>query len=394
MYIHMPKSWNGLVVVADIRNKVDRELDLEKGGTHVLTHWPMGKAALGADWQRTARIALFDHGENLGIDETLRGKERGAARAKANSWKHMQKAELRRWLDANKPAMTVFLQTRSQQARANRDYDDGEVLGADGTICWALAEAPDSLPNAAGCLVNAPWSPAMGVLNPINYEWVYGEVIASWLQRAHGFAKGRLKQPWYESHIHPGPAMTDALKRLLAVHSGGAPLSVDIESFTDGSVITAVGFAAGSVAVSVPWENYQPYGQSEAVFAADSSTLGLARRLLEVPHAKILHNGIAYDGPLLASRGYRMNGPIQDTYLLHGLVHNQLRHGLQQAVSYETLCPAWKSAHKPLGLKKTDPAFWQADPEGLRRYNCSDAFFTAKLFDTLSWKAGLNARQF
>ena len=176
--------------------------------------------------------------------------------------------------------------------------------------------------------------------------------------------------------------MYDYLQLLLARGQAGAKISVDIESYMDGSVITCVGLSDGEVTVSVPWEEFKPHG-TQRIEPVDLGAKALATAVLGLSCPKVLHNGISFDGPLLAQHGTPMAGPLIDTYLMHGAIRNQYKHGLQAVAAELFLVPPWKSLHRKsvtaTGLTLDDAEAWIQDPTELRRYNASDTFYTAHI---------------
>ena len=380
MFKQVPKNPNGILVVTDLRLKNDRQLDDKEGGEHVLEFFTPMRAALGPKvWERTARMALFDHGESF----EAQGKVEVAAVAERRVWarRHMQEAIL-----AFKPRMIICLGTRTTAVRS-KEAEAGGAKGHKGCAVWKLFKAPDSISKMPGCLWKSPLGPVVGVPHPGSQEFVHGWNFRNWVVRAAKYSldPSILVSP-ERSSIHAGHVMTHYLKILLDRARGGTPISVDIESFCDGSTITCLGLSDGDFTVSVPWESYVPYGRNDVESAAPESVKSLANDILRAPCMKILHNGIAFDGPLLQAHGSTMNGPIFDTMLAHGALFNQFRHGLQYAASQAFLVEPWKSVYRaaaPRKLNESDSEFWKCNPPKLRTYNIGDSFITWHLFDYL-----------
>lgn len=408
MIIDRPAKPNGLVFVTDARLKYDRELQEEAGGSPVFSTWGFGNAALGkAGWAGVTRVALYDFGENT---EALRpewaswAKEWRAAHPKKSEKQAHKLAlskqrlaireELREFLRKEPFRCAVILQTRGAEQKSKEDF--GDAKGLRGTTCWDALNAPDSLVEMSGCVWDSPFGPVMPLVNPINYEKVYGELIRRQLRGAWALATGK------ESVFRPEPAklyfehkdVLAGLRHILRSARAGIPIAVDIESFSPKDLITAIGLSDGEYAVSVPWDTFDVYG-------ADRRELGfldpggaewaMTKEILVLPCPKVFHN-YTYDVPFLARRGVPVAGALHDTMAMHGVVYKQWRHGLQRAVSGEFLIPPWKSTWRPKtpgDLTKDDAEYWVLEPLALREYNCMDSFMTWHLAQALAWKVGL-----
>lgn len=371
LHIHMPRKWDGFLIVADVRQKADRDLDLEEGGEHVLEYWPYRKALSKVQWERTARVTLFDHGERLSPMADLSGMALREEKARLTDKRARARQDLRDWLSKHKPKSILCLQSRSISARNSEGLKlEGDVLGLDGTICWDVFEAPGSLAACAGTTFASKFGPVLACPNPVNNEYVFGELVRRWVKRA----------------AECEPISVPDNECLSSFHTGivrGWPLAVDIETFMDGSTMTAIGLANGFTSISVPWDAYQPHGIVKPEPGCTPRQRALVQFALESKCPKVLHNGVAFDIPYLQSRGLTINGPIHDTMIMHGLVYPQYRHGLQFATAQSVACPPWKTAHLQ-HKKQGDPRTWQADPHELRTYNRLDAWYTLALHERLS----------
>ncbi len=377
MFVDVPQSPNGLVLVCDVRLKHDRDLQEAEGGSPVLRHWPFGVACLGKRaWAGVTRVALYDYGSKITPE-----LKRAAA------------ADLMAYLVSRRPACTVVLQTRSAEQKSKDDF--GDAQGLTGTHCWVAMKAPDRLPEMAGCVWDAAWGPTVGVLNPINYEYVFRELIRRHLNAGLAIATNHIRPPIPGAIAWTDHAPAHAL--LIQIRDNAVnnfPVAVDIETFSDLTLVTAIGLSDGTNSVSVPCEGFSVYGANREEPAGSEKALSLVREILATRCPKIFHN-YTFDVPMLEEKGFPVNGPIHDTMAMHVTVYKQWPHGLQKAVAHELLVGPWKSEHKPqgakkLGLTKKDARYWICDPEELRRYNCLDAFHTWRLARALAPKLGVS----
>ena len=367
MLIDRPAHFGSqLVIVADANTNVDRQLREHEGrGPYVLRDSKMGGEVLPKRWLEATRIALFEHGS------TPDSAERAQARK-----------DLVDWLEAHRPPCVVVLPTPS----ASMDDNDAPGLGR-GTMVWDALQPPDSIDSMRGCFWQ--WRPETLVVPVYPLVPVIKEmqkiVMGRWLNAAHFIAedKASVRRP-AQVHIQDGDLMHNAMRQMR-----GRTLAVDIETIPNQDVITAIGLAAGDVAVSVPWDPYQPSGEREPQPGLpDGETKELVRVLLAAPTAKVLQNGV-YDLPQLRARGLAVNGEEHDTLALHAIAYPELRHSLQLACATELVTPPWKSIFKAGAWKKDDPEFWYYRPEPLRNYNALDAYYTLILFQTLAPRMGV-----
>jgi hypothetical protein len=378
MFVDVPQGRkNGLVIVCDVRLKHDRDLAEADGGSPVLRHWPFGKACIGKrQWAESTRIALYDYGAKL-----------------TPELKHQAQSDLIEYLSKHRPSCTLVLQSRSSDNSSSEDT--GDAKGLTGTHCWVALHAPDRLPEMAGCVWDAPWGPTIGVLNPVNYEYVYRALIRRHFLAALKVAENHLRPPIPGAMaFHDNAPAHDLLKRLYSSAAKNVPVAIDIESFSDGSVITAIGLSDGCNSVSVPCESFEVFGAGRVEPGGSETALNLVRCILASHAPKVLHNA-EFDIPLLGDKGFPVCGSVEDTMAMHVTVYKQWPHGLQKACAQEILVPPWKSEHKPqgarkLGITKKDAEWWTCDPEELRRYNALDAFHTWRLGRALAPKVGFS----
>lgn len=407
MIVDRPQRPNGLCFVTDARLKFDRELQEERGGSPVFSVWGFGNAALGkANWAGVTRVALYDFGEDT---EALRPEWarwahdwRAAHPKKSEKQAHKLalakqrlaiREELREFLRTEKFRCTVVLQTRGAEQKSKEDF--GDAKGLKGTTCWDALGAPDSLVEMSGCVWDSRFGPVMPLINPINYEKVYGELIRRQLRGAWALATGK------ERVFRPEPAKLyyeprdtlAGLRHILRSALAGKPVAVDIESYSPQDLITAIGLSDGEYSVSVPWDTFAVYGADRTelgFYGAGGPEEALTREILASGCAKVFHN-YTYDVPFLERRGVPVRGALHDTMAMHGVVYKQWRHGLQRATSGEFLIPPWKSEYNPKhdGLTKDDPESWILDPHALRHYNTLDSWYTWHLAQALAWKVGI-----
>lgn len=374
MHIERPTRPNGLYLIVDSRMKRDREIQDEKGDVQVFRDWMFGVKALGrAAWSGVTRIALYDFAEDAtDVDKAVR------------------RSELTKLLKAERPKMTCILKPRSSRSR-DKERDIEENKGLKGHQGWLAAKAPDKFESCAGAVFDAPWGPSMGLFNPINNDFSYAELTRRHLLGAHAFATGKLKllTPPHIAFMPDDPRMWEYVRKLSDLASQGVPISVDLETTPSSQLITAVGMSAGDCAVSFPWNAFKIAGGTQMEPAGPADLQAAACAVLASAAPKVFHNGIDFDVPYLRSLGYVLGGAIHDTMALCAAVNNQWPKGLQKAVSAEFLVPAWKSAYRVGDYSKNSDEFWTADPPSLRKYNCLDAYYTLRLFDALTYKAGI-----
>lgn len=399
MIIDRPPNPNGLCLVTDVRLKYDKDLQEEEGGSPVFREWGFGKAVLGRAWAGVTRIALYDYGadtealtpewvkelERLCVQYPKRKRSALEKQVLARQRERIR-TELRAHLNEARYPCTIILQTRGAEQKNKEEF--GDAKGLKGTTAWLAMPAPDSLPEMAGCVWESPYGPIMPMLNPINYEKVHGEAMRRQMKGALAICLGHaavLRPPLI--HYEDTEEARTALRRMR-----GFPIAVDIESYSTQDLITAIGISDGITSVSVPWDSFTPFGQSEPEPGATPDARALVEELLAADTPKIFHN-YTYDVPFLERKGVPVGGVIHDTYAMHGVVYKQWRHGLQRACASELLIPPWKSIWHPkappAGLCKDDAEWWILEPLALRQYNAHDAFYTFCLYSALKWKVGL-----
>lgn len=399
---YIPKRPSGLALICDSTLSSDRELDEREGGTHVLEYWSFGKLALGNQWRNVTRLALYQHGEDshsLSTAQKAILAEISAPKKRSNKEKSFiaaNKAERREALKAKlrelNPKLTIVLQSRGTEIKKQDADEVGEIKGARGTDVWDLVGAPDSLSEMAGTIYASSLGPVMALPNPANMDFVWGFAIRNWILGAQAFVEGKLPilSPEVKNQAYmPGPKLLQVLTRIKELADAGQPVAIDIETVPSEDLITCIGFAAGPYCASVPWDSFPVAGGNEYEPAGGMLGRRIAAAILASNAPKVTHNGIGFDLPYLARRGYPSLGPVEDTYLLHGIVYRQYRHGLQRAVAGEYLIPPWKSSHAAPGHHKGSKEAWTSNPKHLREYNSLDAWYTLRLYEALRWKAGL-----
>jgi hypothetical protein len=351
---------NGLAFIVDARSKTCKEVD------ETLSLWGIGNRYLGKrEWKKTLRIALRDYG-------TAPLNARQTAELKPTVDAIIKQAGITTVLMMQSPLIPGVRTTHSawnMYGRGGSPYKwGGTVWEEDG-------------------LFRAP------VLNPQSYEYAYGWLFQRWFVQALAVAQGRMRPtPWPRCIIMPGQEMIDALITL-AQPGSAAPISVDIETNTGGTIITAIGLSRGDVVVSVPWDGYKISGRDEYETGVENHPLGrviqdLVLAILEAPTPKVGHN-FTFDVYQLRKRGYVVNGEIHDTLLMARVAYPQYRRGLQQVAAIELCVEPWKAFFKPPNLKDKTEDKWLGDPLAMRTYNCKDAWITEQLFYALGKRIGL-----
>lgn len=349
---------NGLAVVWDSRSKNCADSEW------VMREWPLGKRALGrTEWARTLKVALREHGTDPWTARDLKAAKDAIIREL-----------LDRGIRCVVPVQTAAI------ANIRQVHSAWNLFGHNGSpYKWA------------GTVERIGEQYVMPLLNPANYEFVYGWLLERWLRQAKAIASGNLvPMPWPELNYMPSADMLAILERMYA---DPAPLAIDIETNMAGTLISAIGFSNQHGTVSVPWEAYEisgTNGQREAAIHDYSQGAQIARIVLKILEdakiPKILHNG-AFDVYQLGRKGITLRGFDHDTLLMHRVCYPQYRHGLQQSCATEFAVEPWKCLFKPPRLK-TGEDVWLGCPVELRRYNCKDTYATWQLWNHLKGKLG------
>lgn len=190
--------------------------------------------------------------------------------------------------------------------------------------------------------------------------------------RAWRWSNGRLPEwEWPEIHIHEGPAMLSAIKRLA---ESGMPLGVDVETAGINprtAPLLCVGVASRDLAVSVNWT-------SEFITPEMSALSALIRS----NQAKVMQNA-QHDILTLRHNNIAVGGDCFDTLLAHHVVAPQLPHDLGTIASCYFHAPRWKTLFGASSDEKGLAVFTNRPAHELRTYNAKDALMTAKLEQAL-----------
>lgn len=373
MYVQSCAHPNGVLVVCDQRQKSDLSASEQSDSspTHVLAFNAVMRACFGKAYSSVTRLALYEYGQ----------KPTKAERAEA-------RAAYRQWLvdHAHEYKTMIVLPTPSQAMS-----QEGTVKG---TQVWRDLAPPDSLDEMRGTWWDAHGLLICPVFAPIG---AVGQLQLSftrqWCQAALALAKGTANTLQCDPVIEPSLKMIHVLESMKR-----QTLAVDIETIPNSNKITAIGVATLGLAVSIPFDEFEPAcGSGLEPSLADSphgvELLKLLLELLEACTIKLLQNG-TYDIPLLKARGIEVNGPIHDTLAMHAIAYPESRHALQIATATQLIVPPWKSLFKPQDAKalfgstlsKDTPEYWYWEAKALRRYNAQDAFYTRHLGEALAWK--------
>ncbi len=374
MFVQTPRHPNGVLIVCDQRQKSDVSLNHSTNKVHVMEMNAVLKASFGKAYHNVTRLALYDY------KQKPTKPERDQARR-----------DYKKWLADNAKDFKcmVVLPTPSQAM--------SQEATTKGTQVWRDLAPPDSLDEMRGTwwrslgdtLICPVFTP-LGVIGQIQLSF-----MRQWCQAALAIASGQasvLKCRPVTDVVCPeiGEAMR-AMK--------GRPLAVDIETIPNSDLITAIGLATDTHAVSIPFDGFEPacgsgkeqglsdYGYHGALVRGD------LERLLAADTPKLLHNG-TFDAPQLAARGLPLGGELHDTLAMHAIAYPESRHALQIAAATQLIVPPWKSLFKPRDaasrvLDKNAPEYWYWDAATLRDYNAKDAFYTWHLGNTLAWKVGV-----
>lgn len=365
-----------VLVLMDTRWLSDANRDAksapEPGQEHVHSQWPMGKLVWGRGWDSVARVALFEFAEKVDKPARLRALD-DLASLLSRPWRHV-----------------VVLQSRSKSAKKSWTADYAEASHS-GTFVWRFFDAPAGLKDMAGTHLSTPYGTLVGIPDA---NYTDSLLVHRWLCAVRDNVPVFLP-PAASTFTEPGPNLRGGLARLLARSLAGAPIACDIESFSTKDLITVIGLSDGETTCAVPWEAFTPYGQAYVEAGLSGAEEGrLVRRILASARKTIFHNGVRSDIPYLARKGVPVPGEVFDTYLAHGILANQYRHGLQQCVAAEFAVQPWKSFHtasvEKEGLSKEDAEAWIQDPKELRAYNASDTYYTWWLGQALARNGGVS----
>lgn len=367
MIIHRPLNPNGVYVVMDQQTKYDAEVSEYGGAPTVGAGFAFARAAVGREWERCTRIALYPY------EAKPKPKERAAARA-----------AYRELLSSASPKAVIVFPTPAKHLKQKNTVQ--------GTQVWKDLGPPDSMDDMRGTTwrrgesyIIPTWYP-IGTIGQVNLA-----MQARWMRMALELAKGSEPLTPPRICIHPDQQMLDKLGEMY--QSLSRPIAVDIETIPDTDRITAIGVSDGVRAVSVPWDEFEAAcgsGLSPALsaYGLGSQIRSALTRLLQDGRTYILHNGV-FDVPQLRKRGILIQGPMEDTLAMHATNYPELRHGLQLACATEFCVPPWKSLFHPKGVKRDEPKFWYWEPEAMRDYNAKDAFYTWHLAKHSAWKCGV-----
>jgi DNA polymerase-1 len=225
-----------------------------------------------------------------------------------------------------------------------------------------------------------------------SYAWL--RAMVRFVQRGRALAAGR-------GHMFKFPPLVigdtreaeQALERILDER---LPVGNDVETTGKdfrSDPITAMGLANANVAVSMPWQPYHSrlYGPQRGV--QSGRIIRLVKQILGHAHiTKIFHNGM-FDLSVLASRGVRVAGPIEDTLLAHKIVYPDLFHNLQFCMSYEFAVHPWKTVFDLERKRRHEGDDWaDTDPIPLMKYNAQDAAAECPLWERLAEMLGRTHR--
>lgn len=380
MFAYLPEGAT-VLLLADNRTlgdmRADQHIPKPYGSHTVLEKWGPGVNVWGSKWKHVARIALFEFGQDV---EHLR----------PHTAQNLSKFFRYRPFE-----YIIVLESRSKAAR--RVWDD-EFATSDhiGTVCWRYFHPPASIRDMGGTFWEKRVAGADTIVVPMpnhqNNDYVYRVAYKRWLRAI------RNKRPIFKPDpVHTrqeGQPVGPFLVRLLESAWNGLPIALDIESVSSWDLISVIGLSDGETTVAVPWEPFVPRGctRTEPGYC-DAPEGQVVRQILACASEVFVHNGIRFDLPFLARKGVSVWGTALDSYLAHGILLNQFRHGLQQAVSYEFVTPPWKSIQKQSMAKRgddpDDPESYSTAPAELRAYCAKDVYYTYWLATALKRHGGI-----
>jgi hypothetical protein len=368
MIIDRPAHPNGVWAVFDTRSLTDRQLqDAGATGNPVYRNNPLLRETFGREHANVTRIALFDHGVTPSAN----------ARRSAS----MALVEV---LKQQCPAVVCVFPTPSSELTK-------EAQATKNTLAFAALKAPDSVKEMRGSFWEkfkgtsiVPMYPCVPVIDEtckaMNQRWARWAVAIA--RKEVTFINPQIMI----TQVDPASfAMLDAMR--------GKTLSVDIETIDSQGLITALGISAGSYAISLPYDRYQPAAPGLGV-EAGIDEYGELGRIIKAKVVSLLADSgtvkvgqnFLYDIRRLEARGLKIGGKIEDTLAAHAIVYPTLKHGLQLACATEFAVRPWKSIFKVPGVKREDERFWRWEPAALRQYNALDSFNTLLLWESLCAK--------
>lgn len=388
MFHYTPKNAR-ILLLCDTRTLANANTDAttpaEPGQQAVQGAWWPGLDVWGErGWEGIARCALFEFGAKVTAE-----------------LREQAKRELRAHLRRNKFETIVVLQSRSKAAR--KVYDENYAKAShNGTVAWDFFKPPGPIATMSGSFWDTEIPGGKGLRatvlplqNPQNVDYVYGAMTVRWLRAVRDNVPMFLP-PADTTHTSPGLKMAAGLRGILGSTRAGKPIAIDLETYSTKDLITVIGLSDGVTTCAVPWESFVPHGQTALEPGLCTRAAGeTVREILACARVLMGHNHIRFDLPYLGRKGIHVNPEAFqfDTYLAHGVLLNQFRHGLQQCVSYEFKTPPWKSLHKAhaaeSGLDTDDGEAWIQDPKELRQYNASDTFYTYWLGQRLAEYGGI-----
>lgn len=125
--------------------------------------------------------------------------------------------------------------------------------------------------------------------------------------------------------------------------------------------IRAIGLATSTGAISVLWDLLYDWAKRLIAHLLASKTV-----------RKIYHNGL-YDRTVLMANGYQLDGPWDDTLLMHHSAFPGCSHNLQMVTAQFFACKPWKSEFR--NALET--------PESLTVYNAKDTYATYRIWQVL-----------
>jgi len=229
------------------------------------------------------------------------------------------------------------LQEEIAQARPNL------ILALGAAALWGLGGAGGGHSDVRGTVLPGPPK----ILPTYHPAWILRQwsartvTVADFVKGWRESATAEFVRP--ERHVLINPELEDIAKWITSCRlNPPTVLSCDIE--TKGGQITSIGFGtARDQGLVVPFVAVgETTFRSYWINASDEvAARRYARELLATPWPKLFQNGL-YDIQWLIRDGYRIVNAVEDTMLLHFVIHPEMRKALGFLGSLYTNEPAWK----------------------------------------------------
>lgn len=198
-----------------------------------------------------------------------------------------------------------------------------------------------------------PW--VVPIVHPaaiVRGRWADADPQVTYLSRVHAYLNGSFVPPPDPQEPPPNSLLNPTLSTLAAfdthlTRGEWDGVSIDLENA--GQFITLVGLTLFSVArhelgpsLSLPFRVRNGYRYWGSRFDHDRAVEYLGSWLAS-PLAKLFHNGIVHDVPLLEQHGFEVAGELYDSMVMAHYCYPELRKALQYNCTLYLGSPVWKT---------------------------------------------------